>query len=261
MKTKTIIVTGSTIGGIGYETAVKLAGMGHKLIVTSRSLKRAEKAAHKIGAQAFTLDLTDSGSINRFVKDLGESVSSIDILINNAGYLTSGRRLTDDGREMTAAVNFEGTKELTEKLLPLVSRGGRIINVTSTVASMGRIDRLGKSWGFKAYCDSKLAINLYTRELSERLEESDITVNAVHPGVIVTNIWRKIWPHLEWLEFLINGIDRMGIMSADKGARTLIFLAVSDTVEGETDGYYSNCRKFPWPQNCQPPQLSLKKEI
>lgn len=258
MKKLTILVTGATKGGIGFEAASELAAHGHKLIITSRSIDRAADAADAIAdhkgsqrAVPLALDLSDSRSIGTFVHEFKQLFSELDILVNNAGILKRGRHYSASGRELIKSVNYDGTVELTEKLLPLMVEGGRIVNVTSSVAALGRSDREGETHGFHAYYDSKYALNLYTLDLASRLMEKNITVNAVHPGNIITNIWRDLFPESRLLEFLIRWIDKAGFMSARKGCGTLVYLADSPEVEGQTGGYYVRCRKKPWPDNCR----------
>lgn len=251
MNKKNIVITGCTIGGIGFEAAKSLSEAGHRLIITTRSQERSRAAAEKIGAEPYVLDLSDRESIKLFTGTIKKNVDHIDILINNAGYLSTRPCETADGREMTMAVNYEGTKDLTERLLSLMAESGQIINISSAVAAYGRMDRLGKSSGFRAYCDSKLALNLYTRELAARLESSQISVNAVHPGMIITNIWKNLWPGLKWLEGLIDLIDRTGLISSNKGKGSILFLVLAREEERGTDGYYSRSRLAPWPANCR----------
>lgn len=257
-----ILVTGATIGGIGYETALKLASLGHKLIITCRSLERAHAAADAICAQtacsrpdAFTLDLSEEDSISGFTKNLSEKQVSLDILINNAGFLKTDRYVNSKNIEMSMAVNYFGTRELTAQLLPLLNRGGRIINVSSSTSAMGKLDfndlYLDREWrGFQAYFNSKYVLNMYTRQLADDLLERGITVNALHPGNIVTNIWEGLWPDFKLLKVLIRLIIKTGILSARRGARTSLYLALSPDVKDSTDGYYKNSRLARWPDNC-----------
>lgn len=140
-------------------------------------------------------------------------------------------------------------------LLPLIQNGGRIINVSSSTSSLGRIIPddffMEKNWnGFKAYFNSKQALNIYTRKLAEDLQNRQITVNALHPGNIITNIWR-LWPMNKVLTFLISQLEKTNFLSAEKGAKTSIYLAVSPEVQDLTDGFYKNRRKVNWPLNCR----------
>jgi len=262
MNKLTILVTGATIGGIGFETALKLASFGHKLVITCRSVERANASADAICSQtvcakpeAFALDLSEEDSIIRFAKKLSEKIDKLDILINNAGFLKTDRYENSKKIEMSMAVNYFGTRELTTLLLPLMKRGGRIINVSSSTAAMGKLNfddlYLKRKWhGFQAYFNSKYVLNMYTRQLAEKLCDEGITVNALHPGNLVTNIWEGLWPDFKLLKVLIKLIIKSGILSARRGAWTTIYLALSTDVEGFTDGYYKKSRLTPWPENC-----------
>ena len=259
----TILVTGSTMGSIGFETALKLASFGHKLIITCRSIEKADLAAVAIcretngnRPETYALDLSEDDSINMFSSSLISRGKTLNILINNAGFLKTRRYENSRGIEMSMAVNYFGTRALTTALLPLLERGGRIINVTSSMASRGFLDfenlYLEKNWsGFQAYFNSKFAQNLYTRELAEELRDKEITVNALHPGNIITNIWEELWPYNKILKRLIALIERTGFLSAYRGARTPVFLAISPQVSHGTDGYYIHCKLVKWPSNCR----------
>jgi len=257
----TILVTGATIGGIGYETAKSLAAMGHKLILTCRRKDRADKAAEEMCAEenciqpdTYALDLSEPASVEDFCNRFEESGLKIDVLINNAGYLKVIKEVNSLNWDMSMAVNYIGTRKLTTLLLPKINRGGRIINVSSSISSLGDLREddlfLEKNWeGFKAYSNSKQALNLYTRELAGQLKDKEITVNALHPGNIITNIW-NLWPGNKLLKLLISLIEKTKILSAEKGAQTSIYLAVSPEVKNATSGFYRKKRLVKWPSNC-----------
>lgn len=256
-----ILVTGATIGGIGFETALQLASLGHRLFITCRSRDKAVNAAESISFQAgcakpeaLVLDLSESDSIRNFFPILSELTVSIDVLINNAGFMKTGLFFNSERTEMSMAVNYLGTRKLTECLLPLMDNGSRIINVSSSTASLGKLtesDTEEIKGGFQAYFNSKYALNLYTREIAAELKDRGIMVNALHPGNIATNLWHELWPQNPLLKYLISHIEKSGLFSVVKGAETTIYLAVSEDVRDSTDGFYINCRKVPWPKNCR----------
>ncbi|MBN2659381.1 MAG: SDR family NAD(P)-dependent oxidoreductase [Spirochaetales bacterium] len=257
MKPKNILITGTTIGGIGFEAALELAPRGHKLYITTRSLQRAEAAADRIDQEIkklrpepYALDISDSASINELATKIKDGGIKLDVLINNAGILKLGRHYTAEGIELTRAVNYHGTRDLTEALLPAINDGGRIINVSSIVSAYGQKERENSS-GFKAYCDSKQALNLYTQELALRLSGRRISVNALHPGSYISNIWKGIWPESRIMTALIGLVEKSGMLSVRKGAVTMVYLADSQDVEKVTGEYFKNRRSIPWPRNCR----------
>ena len=136
-----ILITGATIGGIGFETALNLASLGHRILITCRSMERAVAAAESIAEKvscskpiSHALDLSEEESIQSFAETVLQSEERIDILINNAGFLKVGRYANSRDMKMSMAVNYWGTRSLTESLIPLIPKGGRIINVSSSTS-------------------------------------------------------------------------------------------------------------------------------
>lgn len=116
--------------------------------------------------------------------------------MNNAGTMETGLHITDDGFERTVSVNYLGPYLLTRKLLPALTCGARIVNMVSCTYAIGHLDfpdffrqgRKGSFWRIPVYSNTKLALMLFTIELSERLREKGITVNAADPGIVSTDI-------------------------------------------------------------------------
>ena len=159
--------------------------------------------------------------------------AGIDVLINNAGVYVQRREVTRDGFELTFQVNHLAHFLLTNLLLPSMSDGSRVVNISSQVHASGHIewDDLIAERGFSgygAYAQSKLANVLFTRELARR--QSKATVNALHPGVIGTKL-------------LHGGFGGMGGGSIAHGAETPVYLATSPEVEGVTGKYFVRCRE------------------
>ena len=183
--TKKVLVTGSS-DGIGLETARQLKALGHEVIVHGRNHARAQGAVP--GAQNWVCDFSSLEDVRTAAARLP---AGIDVLINNAGVYLQKREVTRDGYELTFQVNHLAHFLLTNLLLPSLSDGARIINVSSQVHSGGRIDwddpMAERSFsGYGAYAQSKLANILFTRELARR--QTKATVNALHPGVIGTKL-------------------------------------------------------------------------
>jgi len=245
---KTVLVTGAT-DGIGRETARQLLARGLRVLVHGRSQSKAEQHARELaagqpGAQAVAVwgDLSSMRQIVALAEQVRELAPSLDVLINNAGVFEKRRHLTEDGFEKTMAVNHFAPYLLTRRLLTATQAApaGRIVVVSSIAHESAELalDDLTFSTGYDgygAYAASKLANILFTRALAERLGGTRVTVNALHPGVIGTKLLRA-------------GFG-MGGAPVEEGARTSVYLATSDAVEGVSGRYFIDCREVkPSPQ-------------
>lgn len=214
------VVTGANTG-IGKETARGLAQKGYTVVLGCRDVAKGEGARLDITASTknarvavLHLDLADFASIKRFAAEVGHRYGRLDVLINNAGLYTRERSTTKQGFESTFGVNHLGTFLLTQELLPLLkaSAPSRIVVVSSNLHASGRMrwDDLGFSRssysGAAAYNQSKLANVLFTKALARRLEGTGVTVNALHPGVVATELVREYPRALVWLfhRFLVT---------------------------------------------------------
>jgi len=240
MAGKTVLVTGAT-SGIGLETARGLAGMGALVIVGARDETRGKAAVDMITgaggkAELQMIDLASFASVRQAAEQLLKKYPVLDVLVNNAGTAVKRHQLTADGQETTWQTNFLSHFLLTRLLLPALKRAPkpRVVNVSSIAHTNARInwDNLGLEGefkGFPAYAQSKLAQILYTTELARR--EPAITVTAVHPGAIATNIWRPA-------PLLIRVILAVVLPSPAKGARPVIRLASAPELEGVSGKYF-----------------------
>ena len=167
----------------------------------------------------------------------------IDVLINNAGILPGKFTLTPEGYELCWATNYLSAFLLTNLLWQqlLKAEAARVINVSSEAHRLGQLDlnqpHTAKNYSsFTAYCDSKLANILFTYEMAQRLELTNITANCLHPGVIASNFGTTSFGLLKW----IFKLGRPFMQSAAKGAETVIYLATSPEVAGVTGKYFKN---------------------
>ncbi|XP_067119836.1 retinol dehydrogenase 14-like isoform X3 [Centruroides vittatus] len=254
MKGKTVIITGAN-SGIGKETARELARCNAKIILACRSIKRGTEAANEIVATTGNsnivvklLDLSSIKSVQTFARKIIETEERLDVLINNAGIAGSSEHvLTEEGIELTLASNYFGHYVLTLLLLDLLKRSApsRIINVSSLMYKWAKIDledlNLLKNYRPSiAYANSKLANILFTIELSKRLEETGVTVNSLHPGLVNTGIMRNkngLMAMIFKMIFFLFG------KSAEEGAQTSIFLAVSKDVEEISGKHFEKCKQ------------------
>ncbi|XP_069771364.1 retinol dehydrogenase 12 [Narcine bancroftii] len=246
---KTVVITGANTG-IGKETARDLARRGARVIIGCRDLSKAEAAAQEIREDTGNkqvivreLDLANSKSIYQFAENLIQEEKVINVLINNAGVMMCPFMKTDDGFEMHFGVNYLGHFLLTFLLLDRIksSAPARIINVSSLAHTYGRINfkdlQSEKSYdGSLAYCQSKLANVLFTRELAKHLKDTKVTVNSLHPGCVKSELTRHSWVMaLAWktLTFLIK--------TPKQGAQTSIYCAVAEELEEISGKYFSDC--------------------
>lgn len=255
---KTVIVTGANTG-IGKETALDLAKRGAKVILACRDEKRATDAAKDIIAETGSdkvlvriVDLSSFKSVRAFAKLIIETEERLDILVNNAG-VGEYYRLTKDGYESIFQVNYLSHFLLTLLLLEKMKKSApsRIINVSSMAHEEMNADlqlddfKLSKENfdPFQRYAQSKLAQVVFTKELSRRLEGTGVTVYALHPGVVSSDIWRN-------LEILKKPYIRPFVMlvmflffkDCKQGAQTTIYCSVAEELEGVSGLYYSDCK-------------------
>ena len=243
MKGKVCVVTGAN-SGIGKATAQGLAAAGATVVMVCRDAARGAAAQQEIrtasGNQAVELyqaDLASLADVRRLAAKLVADHPRIDVLINNAGVMLEKRQMSADGFELQLAVNHLAPFLLTRLLQPalMAAAPSRVINVSSRVHSMGRIDFddlqcTRKYKMFAAYGQSKLACVMTTYALAERWQPLGITVNCLHPGVIDT--------HLGGMPDFVKKL----LPKADKGARTSLHLAMAPELADVTGVYFSNCK-------------------
>ncbi len=245
---KTILVTGAT-NGIGLEAAVAFARQGHRVVMVGRDPARTEGAvaqvrlrAQSTQVDALLADFMSLGDVRKLAAAYRAKYDRLDVLVNNAGTVFSARTLTVDGFEATFAVNHLASFLLTLLLLDLVvkSAPARIVNVSSENHYNGTLDfeNLGYEKGgyfiMSAYSRSKLANVLFTRSLAKQLEGKGVTVNAVHPGGVRTHIWS----HAQWYARPFLWLYQRMLLTPEQGAQTLVHLATSPEVEGQTGLYF-----------------------
>ena len=256
MKGKIVIVTGAN-SGIGKATAAQLADMGATVILACRSRERGEAALSDLMCfngrcfELMPLDLADLESVRAFATLFAAKYDRLDALINNAGILGRRRELTKQGFELSFGVNYLGGFLLTLLLLPLLEKSeqGRIVMTTSVAHGWGDIrwDDLNYTKGynrFAAYGQSKLCNLLFTRVLAQKLKArgSRITINAVHPGIVATDIVvNRANGRFRWVASLM----KLLFMTSDDGAATGVCLA-SDPALATTSGeYFYRCKVAP----------------
>ena len=187
---KTILITGST-DGIGKLTAKNLAALGHRVLLHGRNGKKLEAAASEINGQTetYTADLSRMGDVEAMATKIRERHSQIDVLINNAGVLKTKQTTTPEDLDVRFVVNTIAPYVLTRRLLPVMPKNGRIVNLSSAAqaavdlnAMIGRI----KLSDMEAYSQSKLAITIWSQELAKELADGPVVV-AVNPGSLLAS--------------------------------------------------------------------------
>jgi NAD(P)-dependent dehydrogenase (short-subunit alcohol dehydrogenase family) len=244
------IVTGAT-GGLGYDTALGLAGAGAEVILAGRNPGKGRDAMSRIHSVYPTakvsfdeLDLASLASVAAFAMRHAAEDRAVDLLVNNAGVMALPRRqVTQDGFEMQFGTNFLGHFALTAHLLPLLrrGRGTRVVNVGSTLARQGRIDfddpqstRSYSPW--RAYAQSKLALLMFTLELRRRSDALGwgLMGLAAHPGWARTELMAN-GPN-GWQLALSELIAPVFSQSSAAGALSILYAATSP--QAVPAGYY-----------------------
>jgi len=247
---KTCMITGAT-SGIGRASAIELGRMGAKLILVGRNPKLGQELVHEIqrvgnpDAELMLADFSSQAEIRKLAEDFLATKKPLHVLMNNAGVFSMKRKNTGDGLEQVFAVNHLAYFMLTLLLLGRIkeSAPARIINISSDLHSRATIkfDDLGgeRSYGgMSSYGQSKLANVLFTYELARRLAGTGVTVNCVHPGAVATNLARD-----NGLTTVAWNLASTFMKSAEKGARTQVFLASSPEVEGVTGKYFIDSKE------------------
>ncbi len=227
-----ILITGAN-KGIGFETARQLGLQGHRIILSGRDEARLDKAAKALTSQGvlmdtLMMDVHSDESIETAAKTFSNSTFKLDVLINNAAQLDKedNSLLRDDERILseTLTTNSVGPLRVIRAFLPhLKTPGARIINLSSGGGSM--TDPVG-GWS-PAYCISKSLLNAITRHLAYELEPKRITVNAVCPGWVKTDMGGKSAP---------RGVER--------GAETVVWLATAK--ELPTGKFFRDKKVIAW---------------
>ncbi len=263
MKDKVVLITGAT-SGIGKQTALALAKMGARVVVTGRSKQSGEEAVAEIKAasgnanvELLTGDLSAQKNIHALAEQFKARYERLDVLINNAGLASSKRELTVDGIESNFAVNVVTPFLLTHLLMDSLkaSSSPRVVTLMGgDVPAKLDMDNLQseKSFdGLNTYSQTKLAMMVLMYEFAQR--EKDMTINVCYPGQASTNMTRSVTPEMlpGFMRFAFPLFKLMvredGGKSAAKASRSSIYLASSPEVEGVTGKYFdTNCKEAAW---------------
>lgn len=244
MHGKVCVVTGAS-AGIGRATAAGLARLGATVVLVVRSRERGQAAldliAREAGSRALHLvlaDLSRQADVRRAAGEIASAFDAVHVLVNNAATFTARRRETDDGIERQWAVNHLAPFLLTNLLVPTLEAAGsaRVVTVASNAhhsASLRWDDlemRRGFYRGFRQYANTKLANILFTRELARRAAARGVTANALHPGVVATDLLLNGFPPLK--------LVRRFMRTPEEGAATAVYLASDPSLAEATGAYF-----------------------
>jgi NAD(P)-dependent dehydrogenase (short-subunit alcohol dehydrogenase family) len=237
----TIMVTGAT-DGLGKRLARELAAKGTTVLLHGRSPERLEATLEELRDHTNTEKvgsyLADLSSLAA-VRDLAERILSehdrLDVLVNNAGIIARERKESDEGYELTFAVNYLSHFLLTSLLLPLLkdSAPARVVNVASAGQSPIDFDDPMLEHGYdamRAYSRSKLAQIMFTFELAERLSGTGVSVNALHPASLMDTK-------------MVQDTFGYTMSTVEQGSEAVVRLAVSPELEGITGRYFDGTRE------------------
>ncbi len=247
MRGRISIVTGAN-AGIGKETALGLAKLGAHVVMVCRNHHRGAEAQAEIKKNSrnqkvdlVIADLSSQRSVRALADRLISTYPNLHVLINNAAVINQERKTTTDGIEIQFAVNHLAPFLLTNLLLDKFEQSApaRIVNVASQVHSSGHIDfenpQLVTGYTpLRAYYQSKLANVLFTYELARRLQDTGVTVNCLHPGVVATNLLCDYMARPRRLGFL----NKLKHDTPTQGAKMSIYLASAPELEGQTGKYF-----------------------
>jgi NAD(P)-dependent dehydrogenase (short-subunit alcohol dehydrogenase family) len=240
-----MVVTGGN-SGLGFEAVKAFAENGAEVILASRSTEKGENAKKEMGPvkgkiEVMQLDLMDFASIKSFAENFKKKYQKLDVLLNNAGIMTTPYFLTKDGLEAQNGTNHFGHFALTGQLFELIKNtpNSRIVNVSSMAHKQGKMDfdnflfEGGRGYSsMKSYGRSKLSNLLFTYELQRKIEAAGINSISVaaHPGVSNTNLARFLEDKLIYK--ILMPLMSSFIQSQEMGALPEIRAAVDTNVQG-----------------------------
>lgn len=231
---KTILITGAT-DGIGKLTAQRLASSGHEVILHGRNAAKLDAVAEEIGAaKRYVADLSVMADVEAMATQLLEAHSKIDVLINNAGVYRTSQPRTPDGKDVRFVVNTLAPYVLTKRLLPIIPKDGRVVNLSSAAQAPVDVDAMTGDVAIDdmgAYAQSKLAITIWSAALAETLPDGPVVV-SVNPGSLLATKMVK---------------EGFGVAGHDVsiGAEILAQAALDDSFADKSGRYFDNdARRF-----------------
>lgn len=253
---KIVLVTGST-DGIGFETAKMLVREGHQVLLHGRNPEKLADATKTLAAlkgdediEAYLADLSRLGDVEALAKAVIEKHKRLDILINNAGVLKTPNPVTADGLDVRFVVNTLAPYLLTKRLLPLLGKKGRVVNLSSAAQAPVDLDALagrGELADMEAYAQSKLAITAWSRVMARSLPDGPAVI-AVNPGSLLASKMVK---------------EGFGVAGNDIsiGAEILTRAALTDEFASASGQYFDNDKGAFGPPHADALDPSKSEEI
>jgi NAD(P)-dependent dehydrogenase (short-subunit alcohol dehydrogenase family) len=249
----TILVTGAT-DGLGKRVARELAAKGTTVLLHGRSPERLEATLEELRGQtssqkvgSYMADLSSLGAVRDLADRILSEYDRLDVLVNNAGIIVQERKESEDGYELTFAVNYLSHFLLTSLLLPLLkdSAPARVVNVASAGQSPIDFDDPMLEHGYdamRAYSTSKLAQIMFTFELAERLSGTGVSVNALHPASLMDTK-------------MVQDTFGYTMSTVEEGTEAVVRLAVSQEVDRVTGRYFDGTREARANRQAYDPQV------
>ena len=261
---KTVLVTGCN-SGLGQEAMRVLALRGARVLGTARTLAKAQEACSALGPQAVPLEceLADPKSVRGCVEAVKRAGFKLDALLCNAGIMALPERQEAFGLELQFFTNHIGHFILVTGLLAQLTEQGRVVMLSSgahTMAPKGGIefDNLSGARNYKAwtnYGQSKFANLLFAKELARRFAGTKKTANAVHPGVIHTNLSRHMNPVAR---AVFGAVGPLALKTVPQGAATEVYVAVHPGAAAVNGAYFADCNVAPCRPDANDPALAAR---
>ena len=244
---RTMLVTGVN-SGLGLETARVLAARGARIFGAARTVEKAREVTGKLGngSLPFACELSDPASVRACVAAVLDTGSRLDAVICNAGIMALPERTIHHGHELQFFTNHVGHFMLVTGVLPALTDRGRVVMLSSGAHNWAppagiQFDDLSFEGGYagnRAYGQSKLANLLFARALARRFAGTSKTANAVHPGVIATNLTRHMNP---MVRLLVPVASALAMKSIPQGAATQCWAATHPSLETVNGEYFADC--------------------
>ena len=251
LKGKTILITGVN-SGLGQESARVLASRGAHIVGAARTLEKAAEGCGAIDGETTPVacELSEPALVRACVDALRQKGQKFDVLLCNAGIMALPELEQKHGYELQFLTNHIGHFILVTGLLDTLANDGRVVMLSSGAHAMPykegiQFDNLSgeaEYSGWRAYGQSKLANLLFTRELARRFEGSTKTANAVHPGVIATNLGRHMSTAIQ---ILFAPVGLLGQKSISQGAATQCYVAAHPDAGKISGEYFADCNVAP----------------
>ncbi|MBB6328007.1 NAD(P)-dependent dehydrogenase (short-subunit alcohol dehydrogenase family) [Algoriphagus iocasae] len=238
-----LVITGGT-SGIGFETVKSLYPSFSKIILPVRNLEKAQNLISQFKEpekfHCIKMDLSSIKSVDEAGKLISETYPKIDLLINNAGGMFPGNKITEEGLDWTFAVNHLGHFHLTNLLLPNITKG-KIIFLSSEVHRIGKLNPkdiglINSKNSWSKYGSSKFYNILNSNYLDSFQNSNEIGFYSLHPGAVRTSFGSES----DILSKTIISLSKLFFISAKKGAETTVFLAKTPSDKLQSGAYYKN---------------------